>query len=96
MTLTKKSVKLLMVSLSLIFLMSLISCATVNEKGWTYNGDGTYTVTTKAARKAATDKAENKKLKQEVEDDTLWNSITHNTTVFGSGVSVGILLMLSP
>ena len=86
----RKSISLMMVSLLLTILTS--SCATVDLPGWTANKDGTYTVTKVAGREAAETKAENKLLKKEVADEpTLWQSITHNATVFGIGAGIGFV-----
>ena len=81
----------LMTALTLLIIL-ISSCATVDLPGWTANKDGTYTVTKAAGREAAQDKAENKLLKKEVADKpTVWQSITHNTTVFGIGAGVGFV-----
>jgi hypothetical protein len=48
-------------------------------------------VTDEGARETAEKLAEHKRLKKEVSDDTLWQSITHNFTVFGLGVGVGLV-----
>ncbi len=90
MTRNLKLISLTTASLLLIILTS--SCATtrINEEGWRDTGDG-YAVTYEAGREAAETKAENKLLKKEVSDDTLWQSITHNVTVFTIGVGVGLV-----
>ncbi len=48
-------------------------------------------VTDDGARETAKIFAEHTRLKEEVKNDTLWNSITHNVTVFTIGVGVGLV-----
>lgn len=82
---------MMMASLWLIILTSSCAAPKVAEKGWTDTGTG-YAVTYEAGRVAAETKAENKLLKKEVADDpTLWQSITHNVTVFGIGAGFGFV-----
>ena len=53
-------------------------------------------VTDEGVRETAKIFAEHTRLKEEVRNDTFWNSLTHNFTVFGVGVGVGIGLMILP
>ena len=52
--------------------------------------DGQF-VTDDGARLTAKIFAEHTRLKEEVKNDTFWNSLTHNFTMFGLGVGVGVV-----